>query len=192
MRFPLVWTGPKSYLLLSWLMRSINLCYTLSINITKVTLAFTVTWSLTNSLLTLFFSESLDIPDSKITAEKIMRYFLRRQDSLVTRGRDKRQTSDNQLSNRTNNVIYVIDSSNSIRVPEFQKSLKALVFLTEKASPNTLYAIVNFATEATIVTPRFISPNATIDLLSEVPRKAGLTNTQEALKICKKLFDNEG
>ena len=118
-----------------------------------------------------------------------MKYFLRRQDSPVT-ARIKRQASS--VVNRTNNVVYVIDSSNSIRAENFRKGLKALVYLTERASPKTLYAVVNFATEATILTPTFISMNETIALLPTVKRKAGLTNTQEALQVCKdKLFENE-
>lgn len=118
-----------------------------------------------------------------------MKYFLRREDSLVT-SRTKRQTSI-VADNRTNNVIYVIDSSNSIRAENFKKGLDALVYLTERASPKTLYAVVNFATEATVLTPKFISYNETIALLPTVKRKAGLTNTQEALQVCKdKLFES--
>lgn len=118
-----------------------------------------------------------------------MRYFLRRDDSLITR-RSKRQIGEETLPNNTiNNVIYVIDSSNSIREENFQKGLRALVYLTEKARPDTLYAVVNFATDATVLTPKFISENETIALLPTVKRKAGLTNTQEALQVCKdKLF----
>ena len=117
-----------------------------------------------------------------------MKYFLRRQDS-ITKARVKRQASS--ADNRTNNVIYVIDSSNSIRAENFKKGLRALVYLTERASPKTLYAVVNFATEATILTPTFISMNETISLLPTVHRKAGLTNTQEALQVCKDmLFEN--
>jgi len=42
-----------------------------------------------------------------------------------------------------------------------------------------------------MVCPTFISPNETIALLPTVKRKAGLTNTQEALQVCKdKLFEN--
>lgn len=119
----------------------------------------------------------------------MMKYFLRREDSLIT-SRSKRQTSS-VPDNRTNNVIYVIDSSNSIRAENFKKGLDALVYLTERASPKTLYAVVNFATEATVLTPKFISYNETIALLPTVKRKAGLTNTQEALQVCKdRLFEN--
>ena len=65
--------------------------------------------------------------------------------------------------------------------------------LTAKANPKTLYAVVNFATEATVLTPSFVSMNETIALLPTVPRKAGLTNTQEALQVCKdKFFENPG
>lgn len=136
-----------------------------------------------------FSTEVLKIPPPKVTAKKIMKYFLRRQDSPIT-ARIKRQASS--VVNRTNNVVYVIDSSNSIRAENFRKGLKALVYLTERASPKTLYAVVNFATEATILTPTFISMNETIALLPTVKRKAGLTNTQEALQVCKdKLFENE-
>ncbi|XP_068748371.1 matrilin-3-like [Montipora capricornis] len=133
--------------------------------------------------------EALKIPPSKVTAEKITKYFLRRQEGIVNSSRIKRQSS--AADNRTNNVIYVIDSSNSIRQQNFQKGLRALVYLTERANPRTLYAVVNFATTATILTPSFISMNETIALLPAVRRKAGLTNTQEALQVCKdKLFDN--
>lgn len=136
-----------------------------------------------------FFTEALKIPAPKVTAEKMMKYFLRREGSLVT-SRSKRQAS-NGAANDTNNVIYVIDSSNSIRAENFKKGLDALVYLTERASPKTLYAVVNFATEATVLTPKFISYNETIALLPTVKRKAGLTNTQEALQVCKdKLFGN--
>lgn len=138
----------------------------------------------------LSFAEALKIPPPKVTAEKIVKYFLRRQDSLTTTRRVRRQ--DPGVSNRTNNVIYVIDSSNSIRAKNFKKGLRALVYLTERANPKTLYAVVNFATEATILTPTFISMNKTIALLPTVHRKAGLTNTQEALQVCKEeLFENE-
>lgn len=118
-----------------------------------------------------------------------MKYFLRRDDSLINT-RSKRQASS-VPDNRTNNVIYVIDSSNSIRAENFRKGLEALVYLTERASPKTLYAVVNFATEATLLTPKFISYNETIALLPTVKRKAGLTNTQEALQVCRdRLFEN--
>lgn len=118
-----------------------------------------------------------------------MKYFLRRDDNLITT-RSKRQAS-NVPDNHTNNVIYVIDSSNSIRPENFKKGLEALVYLTERASPKTLYAVVNFATEASVLTPKFISKNETIALLPNVHRKAGLTNTQEALQVCKdSLFEN--
>lgn len=134
-------------------------------------------------------AEALKIPAPKVTAEKMMKYFLRREGSLVT-SRSKRQAS-NGAANSTNNVIYVIDSSNSIRAENFKKGLDALVYLTERADPKTLYAVVNFATEATVLTPKFISYNETIALLPTVKRKAGLTNTQEALQVCKdKLFGN--
>lgn len=133
--------------------------------------------------------ETLTIPSPKETAKKIMKYFLHRQGNLTTT-RIKRQAS--VAHNRTNNVIYVVDSSNSIRVENFKKGLRALVYLTERASPQTLYAVVNFATEATILTPKFISMNETIALLPTVQRKAGLTNTQEALQACReKLFENQ-
>ena len=138
----------------------------------------------------LSFAEALKIPPPKVTAKKIMKYFLRRQDSLTTTRRVKRQ--DSAVSNRTNNVVYIIDSSNSIRAKNFKKGLRALVYLTERANPKTLYAVVNFATEATILTPTFISMNKTIALLPTVHRKAGLTNTQEALQVCKEdLFENQ-
>ena len=134
-------------------------------------------------------TEAIKIPAPKVTAEKMMKYFLRREDSLIT-SRSKRQASS-VPDNRTNNVIYVIDSSNSIRPKNFKKGLEALVYLTERASPKTLYAVVNFATEATVLTPKFISYNETIALLPTVKRKAGLTNTQEALQVCKdRLFEN--
>lgn len=134
-------------------------------------------------------AENLKIPAPNVTAEKIMRYFLRRDDSLITR-RSKRQIGEETVPNNAiNNVIYVIDSSNSIREENFQKGLRALVYLTEKARSDTLYAVVNFATDATVLTPKFISENETIALLPTVKRKAGLTNTQEALQVCKdKLF----
>ena len=117
-----------------------------------------------------------------------MKYFLRRDDTLIiTRSRRQASVPDN----RTNNVIYVIDSSNSIRAENFKKGLQALVYLTERASPKTLYAVVNFATEATVLTPKFIPYNETIALLPTVKRKAGLTNTQEALQVCRdKLYEN--
>ena len=119
-----------------------------------------------------------------------MKYFLRREDSLIT-ARSKRQATETVPDNRTNNVIYVIDSSNSIREENFKKGLRALVHLTVRARPKTLYAVVNFATEASLLTPKFISENETMALLPTVERKAGLTNTQEALQVCKdRLFDN--
>lgn len=119
-----------------------------------------------------------------------MKYFLHRQEGTTNTSRIRRQSTAGD--NRTNNVIYVIDSSNSIREKNFKKGLQALVYLTERANPRTLYAVVNFATSATVVTPSFLSMNETIPLLPTVHRKAGLTNTQEALQVCKdKLFDNK-
>ena len=116
-----------------------------------------------------------------------MKYFLHRKENLNTT-RVKRQAESN---NTVNNVIYVIDSSNSIRKEDFNKGLRALVYLTEKAKPDTRYAVVNFATEAAVLTSTFVSMNETIALLPTVQRKAGLTNTQEALQVCKeKFFDN--
>ncbi|PFX18758.1 hypothetical protein AWC38_SpisGene16854 [Stylophora pistillata] len=138
-------------------------------------------------------AETLQIPAPIVTAEKIMRYFLRRNNSLIARrSRSRRQTGEESAPNNTiNNVIYVIDSSNSIREENYQKGLKALVYLTERARNDTLYAVVNFATGATVLTPKFISKSETIALLPTVIRKAGLTNTQEALQVCKdRLFGN--
>ena len=143
--------------------------------------------NITFCLVLFLITEVLEIPPPKVTAKKIMKYFLHRKDNLTTT-RVKRQTESN---NTVNNVIYVIDSSNSIRKEDFNKGLRALVYLTEKAKPDTRYAVVNFATEATVLTSTFISMNETIALLPTVQRKAGLTNTQEALQVCKeKFFDN--
>ena len=128
----------------------------------------------------------LKVPAPRETADKILKYLMHRDPDDET-SRDRRQTKQN----KTNNVVFVIDSSNSIRERDFRVGLEALKLLVKKASPSTRYALINFATEAEVISA-FITPEEILEELGNVSRLAGLTNTQAALALCRnRLFANK-
>lgn len=87
------------------------------------------------------------------------------------------------------NIIYVIDSSSSIKNVDFRLAIEAMELLTAKAQPNTRYAAVMFATHAQVIST-FTSPDEIVRRLRTVKRLRGKTNNYAALKSCSELLRN--
>ena len=87
-------------------------------------------------------------------------------------------------------VILVVDSSSSVSSGEFAKGVGALRNLVEKSRNDTNYAAITYSTRAKIefdFTSRFNAAGR----LRALKRSGGKTNTQAALKLCQKMFDEK-
>ncbi|XP_031557670.1 integrin alpha-X-like [Actinia tenebrosa] len=87
------------------------------------------------------------------------------------------------------NIIYVVDSSSSMKDVDFRHAIEAIRLLTAKARPNTRYAAVIFATHAQVIST-FTTPAEIVRKLRAVKRLRGGTNSYAALKACSELLRN--
>lgn len=135
------------------------------------------------------------VPPAQETADKLMRFFLGIDQRVIRqlRKRHRRSVQGSMPKLYAHfDAIFVIDSSASIRPKDFQRTLKALQFLTGKAQRERRYAAVTFSHNAT-VRFNFTSRRDTVGKLGEIPFEAGMTNTQKALETCRKeLILNSG
>ncbi|KAK3715035.1 hypothetical protein QZH41_002684 [Actinostola sp. cb2023] len=120
------------------------------------------------------------IPSQVETAKKIMKTFL---------GRDDRRLYKRSLGGGIfYDVVFVLDSSASVGSKEFKNSVLALQTLITRAQDDTLYAGVTFSTTAN-VTFNFTDPLDAMKHIGQIIYDPGMTNTQEALDVCRyKLF----
>ena len=82
-------------------------------------------------------------------------------------------------------AIFIIDSSGSITTRDYRHTLRALELLTGKAQQDRRYAAISFSHNATVrfnFTERF----ETVKKLRKIPFERGMTNTQDALDVCRK------
>ena len=90
-------------------------------------------------------------------------------------------------------AVFVIDDSGSIPSDDFNKGLKALRTMIERAQsahPGSKFAAIKFSDQATLLF-NFISPDQAKKKLLNVVHSGGLTNTQDALKMARRdLFLN--
>lgn len=112
------------------------------------------------------------------TARKLYKYFL---------GGDTRRIHKRQVLRNFFDAIMVIDSSSSVSSGEFAKGLAALQQLVEKSRNDTNYAAITYASHSQVQFNFSLSDEA-IEKFSSIKRSGGKTNTQEALKLCQKMF----
>ena len=79
------------------------------------------------------------IPPIPEIRQKLMRYFLDRQDD----SRGKRYIS-------YHDIVFVLDSSNSISEADFNLSLTAVQGLVTRFDPDTMFAAVTISTNASV------------------------------------------
>ena len=102
--------------------------------------------------------------------------------------------SGNRLKRQANpmfNVVYLVDSSRSIRRRDFRKGLRAVKLLTRKARRDSnVFAAITFSTDAE-VSFNFTNQRDAEDKLMKLPYMRGKTNTQLALEKCRvQLLEN--
>lgn len=90
-------------------------------------------------------------------------------------------------------AVFIIDDSGSIPSDDFNKGLKALRTMIERAQsehPGSKFAAIKFSDQATLLF-NFVSPDQAKKKLLNVVHSGGLTNTQDALKMARRdLFLN--
>ena len=118
-----------------------------------------------------------------MTAEKILFFFLN--SVRRSQNREKRQTSG------IFNVVYLVDSSRSIRLKDFKKGLRAIKLLTRKARrESNVFAAITFSTDVE-VSFNFTNQRDAERKIEKLPYMRDKTNTQLALEKCKtELLEN--
>ena len=119
-----------------------------------------------------------NIPPAAETAKKLYKNFF---------GGEARKIQKRQILGNFFDVIIVVDSSSSVSSGEFVKGLRALRDLVGKSRNDTVYAAVTYATRAKIefnFASRFIAD----EKIGAIRRTGGKTNTQAALKLCKRMY----
>ena len=112
-----------------------------------------------------------------MTAEKILFFFLN--SVRRSQNREKRQTSG------IFNVVYLVDSSRSIRLKDFKKGLRAIKLLTRKARrESNVFAAITFSTDVE-VSFNFTNQRDAERKIEKLPYMRDKTNTQLALEKCK-------
>ena len=86
-------------------------------------------------------------------------------------------------------VVFIIDDSGSISRDQFNKGLNAIRLLIGKATRLANFAAIKFSNKATLLFT-FVSPGQAMGKLWNVARNPGMTNTQDALKMARNLFQN--
>ena len=81
-------------------------------------------------------------------------------------------------------IVFLIDSSNSLGRRPFRQGLRALRKLTSRGRPTNRYAAVKFSSEAHVEF-NFTSPSDAVERLRRVKHARNMTNTQAALRICR-------
>lgn len=88
-------------------------------------------------------------------------------------------------------VVFMLDSSASVGGQDFKNAVMALQTLITRAKDSTLYAGVTFSSTAN-VTFNFTNPLDAMKHIGKITYVPGLTNTQEALHVCREeLFRNK-
>lgn len=94
---------------------------------------------------------------------------------------------------RVYDAVFIIDDSGSIPLDDFKKGLEALRKMIERAqleNPGSKFAAIKFSDQAKLLF-NFVSPGQAKRKLLKVARSAGMTNTQDALKMARRdLFLN--
>ena len=85
--------------------------------------------------------------------------------------------------------MFIIDDSGSIPLDQFNKGLSAIRLLIENAVRFTNFAAIKFSNRANLLF-NFVSPDQAKTKLLNVAQNRGMTNTQDALKMAKDLFQN--
>lgn len=85
--------------------------------------------------------------------------------------------------------MFIIDDSGSIPLDQFNKGLSAIRQLIENAERVVNFAAIKFSDRANLLF-NFVSPDQAKRKLLNVGRSAGMTNTQDALKMARNLFQN--
>lgn len=124
------------------------------------------------------------VPPARETADKLMRYFLGIDDTVLRQMRRRHRRSIPKLYAQFD-AIFIIDSSASILPRDYERTLNVLQRLTGKAQRNRRYAAITFSYNATIRF-NFTARRDAIYNLRKIPFEAGKTNTQDALEICRK------
>ena len=86
-------------------------------------------------------------------------------------------------------VVFIIDDSGSISRGQFNKGLSAIRLLIKEATNLANFAAIKFSDKATLLF-NFVSSSQAMRKLSNVAHNAGMTNTQDALKMARNLFQN--
>ena len=118
-----------------------------------------------------------------MTAKKLERYFL---------DHDKGYRHRRSATPSFYDVIFVVDASNSIRKRDFNRGVKALRQVIDKARPNTHFAAITFSDKAEVAFDFTDPKTAKHNLYHKISFIGHKTNTQEALKKCRTdLFTNK-
>ncbi|KAJ7357454.1 hypothetical protein OS493_024970 [Desmophyllum pertusum] len=122
------------------------------------------------------------VPKERVTAKKIERFFIQ-----PNPRRHRRNTDQTYYD-----VVLVFDASNSIRKRDFNKGIKALESLVDKASPDTHYAAIMYSDKATVAFTFTDPVTAKRNLHTKVRFMGDKTNTQDAFQKCRtELFLNK-
>ena len=91
------------------------------------------------------------LPPEREVAMKLAKYFLVQGEfnSFESNVRPKRQVETPRRM-FPYDVLFIIDSSGSIRRKDFRKGISALIGLIPRARPDTIYASLTFSTAASI------------------------------------------
>ena len=112
-----------------------------------------------------------------------MRYFMGIDDTVLRLVRRHRRSIPQLYAHF--DAIFIIDSSGSIRRRDYCRTIKALQLLTGKAQNSRRYAAITFSNNATIRFD-FTERKEAVNNLRKIPFERGLTNTQDALEVCRK------
>ncbi|KXJ19100.1 collagen alpha-1(XXII) chain [Exaiptasia diaphana] len=123
-----------------------------------------------------FLDRYQHVPSKVQTARKLMTNFLDRNSNR----RLKREIENGIFYD----VVFLLDSSSSVGKKEFRNAVLALQTLITRAKDDTVYAGITFATTAN-VTFTFTNPLDAMKHIGQIKYRPGLTNTQEALEICR-------
>lgn len=148
-----------------------------------------------------FFSEEQSslqkVPPIKETAEKFHRHFLRGSARHVhplwyTRDRKNKYGRTPRGIFDSNDVVFIVDASGSIKEREFYEALEALDYLVTIARASTKYALMTFSEEVDVMTYFRWPPWKIRTILKDSKYIGYRTNTSDALIKCRKqLFMNQ-
>lgn len=132
-------------------------------------------------------------PPKLTTAMKLAKYFLVQGEAMHWEPEEKPAARLKRQAGRVvgakrqlypYDVLFIIDSSASIRERDFVQGMNALIGLIPRARPDTIYASITFSTTAEIDF-LFTSADKAVKKLGEVQYIPGKTNTQAALEMAR-------